>query len=162
MLRRLRIAASVFFAIACVALMGMWVRSYSSWDQIRGRISAYYGFAVYTRPGRLALVERGQAWQEWSWELSSGLNRDRMDNDSLSAVIMPLNGLGFAATPFTKDFHSLQFPFWFLVLTSGSLAMVFRAGWPMRFTLRSLFIATTFLAVVLGMIAWVDHSWIGK
>ena len=27
--------------------------------------------------------------------------------------------------------------------------------------LRSLFIATTFLAVVLGMIAWLDRAWIG-
>jgi hypothetical protein len=35
-------------------------------------------------------------------------------------------------------------------------------GWPWRFTLRSLFIATTFLAVVLGMIVWLDPAWIGK
>jgi hypothetical protein len=27
---------------------------------------------------------------------------------------------------------------------------------------RSLFIATTFLGVVLGMIAWLDRAWIGK
>jgi hypothetical protein len=31
-----------------------------------------------------------------------------------------------------------------------------------RFTLRTLFIATTFLAVVLGMVAWLDRAWIGK
>jgi hypothetical protein len=36
------------------------------------------------------------------------------------------------------------------------------APWPWRFNLRSLFIATTFLAVVLGMIAWLDRAWIGK
>jgi hypothetical protein len=29
-------------------------------------------------------------------------------------------------------------------------------------TLRGLFIWTTLLAVVLGMVAWLDHSWIGK
>jgi hypothetical protein len=34
--------------------------------------------------------------------------------------------------------------------------------WPFRFTLRSLCIATTLLAVVLGMIAWLDRAWIGK
>lgn len=49
-----------------------------------------------------------------------------------------------------------------LVLTSGTLAMIFRMRWPCRFTLRSLFIVTTFLANVLGMIAWLDHSWVGK
>jgi hypothetical protein len=34
--------------------------------------------------------------------------------------------------------------------------------WPPHFTLRSLFIATTFLAMVLGMIAWLDRAWIVK
>jgi hypothetical protein len=52
--------------------------------------------------------------------------------------------------------------YWFLVLMSGSLAMLFRMGWPWRFTLRSLFIATTFLAAVPGMIAWLDRAWIGR
>jgi hypothetical protein len=53
-------------------------------------------------------------------------------------------------------------PYWFLVLASGSLSMLFRMRWPWQFNLRSLFVATTFLAVVLGMIAWLDHSWIGR
>jgi hypothetical protein len=57
----------------------------------------------------------------------------------------------------------LTLPYWFLVLVSGSLAMVFRMPWPpWRFDLRSLFILTTFLAVVLGMSAWLDRAWIGK
>ena len=33
---------------------------------------------------------------------------------------------------------------------------------PWRFSVRDLLIATTFLAVVLGMIAWLDRAWIGK
>ena len=53
-------------------------------------------------------------------------------------------------------------PYWFLVLTTGSLAMAFQLRWPIRFNLCSLFIATTLLAVVLGMIAWLDRAWIGK
>jgi hypothetical protein len=49
-----------------------------------------------------------------------------------------------------------------LVLAGSSLAMVLRFRWPLRFSLRTIFIATTFLAVVLGMIAWLDRAWIGK
>ena len=44
----------------------------------------------------------------------------------------------------------------------ASLAMAFQLRWPSRFNLRSLFVVTTFLAVVLGMIAWLDRAWIGK
>jgi hypothetical protein len=32
----------------------------------------------------------------------------------------------------------------------------------LRFSLRSLLIVTTFLAVVLGMIVWLDRAWIAK
>jgi hypothetical protein len=56
----------------------------------------------------------------------------------------------------------VNLPYWFLALTSGSSAAILRLRWPLRFTLRSLFILTTFLAVVLGMIAWLDRAWIGK
>ena len=33
---------------------------------------------------------------------------------------------------------------------------------PWRFSLRTMLIATTLVAVVLGMIAWLDRAWIGK
>ena len=49
-------------------------------------------------------------------------------------------------------------PYWLLVLATGSLAMLFRLRWPWRFNLRSLFIVTTLLAVVLGLM----RGWIGK
>jgi hypothetical protein len=68
---------------------------------------------------------------------------------------------GFAGHLSDAD-SSVVVPYWFLVLATGSLAMMFRIRWPWRFTLRSMFLATTFLAVVLGMVAWLDRSWIRK
>jgi hypothetical protein len=56
----------------------------------------------------------------------------------------------------------VNLPYWFLALTSGSSAAILRLCWPWRFTLRSLFIVTTFLAVALEMIAWLDRAWIRK
>jgi hypothetical protein len=58
--------------------------------------------------------------------------------------------------------YALTLPYYYLALVSGSLAMLFRLPFPPRFTTRSMFIATAFLAVVLGMIAWLDRAWIGK
>ena len=49
-----------------------------------------------------------------------------------------------------------------LVLTSSGAAFLFQLRLPLQFGLRTLFMATTFLAVVLGMIAWLDRAWIGK
>jgi hypothetical protein len=83
--------------------------------------------------------------------------------------VTPLNFVtrwGFAIVPWHVSLSSrgylLIVPYWFLLLVSGSLAVILRTKRPWRFTLRSLFVLTTFLAVVLGMIAWLDHSWIGK
>jgi hypothetical protein len=61
-----------------------------------------------------------------------------------------------------SDTFGFVMPFWFLVLTSGALAMLFRLQRPWRFNLHHLFTAMTFLAVVLGTMAWLDRAWIGK
>jgi hypothetical protein len=73
-----------------------------------------------------------------------------------------LTALGFEYHDHDTRFLMLILPFWFLVIVSGSLAMFCQLRWPPRFTLRSLFVAMTFLAVVLGMIVWLDRAWIGK
>jgi hypothetical protein len=161
MARRLLNIASIVCLVLCLALMGMWLRSYYRWDQIRGVCSTYFGFALFTRPGRLVLVESDLAWQGWSWDVASGRTKHRIESGA-SAVVTPPKGLGFAASLFTNGFRYLQIPFWFLVLISGTLAMTIQLRWPWRFTLRSLFVLTTFLAILLGMIAWLDRAWIGK
>ena len=56
----------------------------------------------------------------------------------------------------------MVFPYWFAVLVSGLLASAFRKRWPWRISLREIFVLTTFVAVVLGMVAWLDRAWIGK
>jgi hypothetical protein len=73
-----------------------------------------------------------------------------------------LNRWGFTEGTTSMGFRLLIVPFWFVTLLGGALAMVFQLRWPpWRFTLRSLFVLTTFLAVMLGMIAWLDRAWIG-
>jgi hypothetical protein len=74
---------------------------------------------------------------------------------------LALSDFGFDAFVLGSG-RCLILPYWFLTLVAGSLAMLCRLRWPLRFTLRSLFIATTFLAVVLGTIAWLVRAWIGK
>jgi hypothetical protein len=49
-----------------------------------------------------------------------------------------------------------------VIIAVAGLLMAFQLRWPWRFSVRSLFIVTTLLAVVLGMIAWLDRAWIGK
>jgi hypothetical protein len=88
-------------------------------------------FFVYSSQGRLRL---GQRYNDSEFGL---LGR----NDKAEY-------LGFSAGKYwLLNFQYVIVPYWFLTVTTGVLAMIFRLRWPLRFTLRGLFIATTFLAV---------------
>jgi hypothetical protein len=168
MLRRLLNIGSIVCLVSCVALMGMWVRSYDRQNELRGRFSDARVFAIDALPGRLHLEEFSLALDEyslvkpsdfWPWGVSSAPINPRAEGPFERQGIV--EKLGFDGSYDSSD-CLLILPYWFLVLATGSLAMIFQLRWPWRFTLRNLFVATTFLAVVLGMIAWLDRAWIGK
>jgi hypothetical protein len=153
MLRRLLKVASIVCLVLCVALMGMWARSYRPQDVLHIRLCDAGSdgekpivFFVYSSQGRLRL---GQRSNDSEFGL---LGR----NDKTEC-------LGFSTGRYwLLDFRYLIVPYWFLVLGSGLLAMIFKLRWPLRFKLRGMFALTTLFAVVLGMIAWLDRAWIGK
>jgi hypothetical protein len=143
---RLLNTASVVCLVLCVALMGMWVRSYRA-----------YGPSTVLSIGKavlVAAVHRGHAECVWQWKFRYGPTDEYAQHTIL-------NSIGFEVRRNAGSIVA-AIPFWFLVVASGSLAMAFQLRWPPRFTLRALFFATTFLAVVLGMSAWLDRAWIGK
>jgi hypothetical protein len=154
--RRLLNIASVVCLVACVALMGMWVRSY---DQRPGLLATTQRFNIGSLQGRLMLIPSEN--NEWWWMAVGNPSVYPGDPAYLSLPKGTSNPAGFRLY-LSGSASALIVPYWFLVLTSGSLAMIFQLRWPPRFTLRSLFLATTLLAVVLGMIAWLDQAWIGK
>jgi hypothetical protein len=161
MLRRLLNIASIVCLVLCVALMGMWVRSYYWLDDFNftprgctiGVGSASGRIAIGAMPAKInpekKLVEFTHSpFADW---------RSDMNRIDRQFSIIAQNG-------FVRDSNVFAFviPYWFAVLIAGALSF---APWPRvtyRFTLRTLFIAMTLLAVVLGMIAWLDRAWLGK
>ena len=156
MLRRPLNVASIVRLVACVALMGMWVRSYWVSDTVLVAspskvflLGSGLGYVGCDRMNGLplAIVSR-------SWKTVSYLPDERKESYLPSFV-----KFNFAITPEGAD---IRVPYWCPVLLTGSVAAIPWIKRRCRFTLRSLFIAMTFLAVVLGMIAWLDRAWIGK
>ena len=165
MLRRLLNIASIVCLVVCVALMAMWVRSYQLSYGQQANVAAYHD--VGTARGRLITCSvpftvAGTMPNAAGGELFVIYAGTRPDERFGLEGSVKNHGFGFWRSPPPAQISILMLPFWFLVLTSGLLAMIFRLRWPLRFNLRSLFIATTLLAVVLGMIAWLDRAWIGK
>jgi hypothetical protein len=144
--RKLRIAFSATCLIACVLLIALWVRSYWIGDNIRlpaseARVNVYsvrgtFSTSVYRVP---ISPPRG-----WEWESTP------------IGSMLPVFGLRRS-----WSYHSdgplryLVFPHRFLVLMFAMLAAVpWLPWWSKRFSLRTLLIATTLIAVVLGLIVW--------
>jgi hypothetical protein len=161
MLRRLLNIASIVCLVLCVALMGMWVRSYRWMDDYNftpGRST----WGVGSASGRIAIgvIPAKNNPAQKLFEFTHSPFADwRSDVNRIDRQFSTVAENGFARD---NNVFAFAMPYWFAVLIVGALSF---APWPRvkyRFSLRSLFIATTFLAVVLGMIAWLDRAWIGK
>jgi hypothetical protein len=145
MLRRLRIVASMFFAIVTVAIAMLWVRSYWSLDQI---VHANGVGEVYSASSDQGLVELFNFY-EWPnppsasyWSLQSRLPE-----------------LQIAGPRFVWDVSSLHHacviaPHWFLLLFTMVAAGLCWPFLPFRFSLRSMLIATTLVGVAMGLVAY--------
>ena len=155
MLRRLLNVASIICLVMCVALIGLWVRSYYRSDLLfrldknnhvigigseKGMVYLWPGHTVPPIPSTSGLQ---------GWQFSSGNIANRPGSFQWGSFQWTVSA----------EITRINVPYWFITPLVAAAACL---PWIKRFSLRSLFIATTFLAVVLGMIAWLDHSWIGK
>jgi hypothetical protein len=158
MLRRLLNIASIVCLVLCVAFMGMWVRSQHWHDSLSAWFTNRCGFEISSVPGRViahALLLH-QPMIGLQGTMSSSPDAELWAKPfHQTGPSTPLNFVtrwGFAVEPTSgppgNDGYTITVPYWFLVMTSGLLAMLFQLRWPPQFTLRSLFIVTTFLAVV--------------
>ena len=152
MLRRLLNIASILCLVLCVALMGMWVRSYWWLDTvICYRWGNWYQLDSAWGTLRATIMTNTDVGDGWFHAIKQ-----------LDANRFAFFGFGWDGS-FRGPVFTAYLSHWLLALPLATLAAV---PWirPLRwrFTLRSLFTATTLLAVVLGMIAWLDHAWIGK
>lgn len=145
--RKLQIAFSAMCVVACVLLIVLWVRSYSKWDRawLGGfgyhRVQSVRGFIEFDSSECTIAARPGQ------WGLDSGLADDRFDD---------IRAFSLSATAF--DNNHATFPHWLPILLALAFAI---ATWPARnwrFSLRTLLIATTLVAMVLGIVVYVGRQ----
>ena len=141
--RKLRIAWSVAWGSVAVLLIVLWVRSYTWAD----RVALTKSFEVVSLSGELvADASNGRLFggtPRRRWETA----RNRGHGIDPSAY--PYLGFGFLRA---GNDLGILIPCWFVVLLAGAAAL---APWlPWRFGIRTLLIAMTLLAVVLGLAVW--------
>ena len=140
--RKLRIAWSVCWGLLAVLLIALWVRSHSKWDRL------FYHFPSGGTAG----------FSSWDGNFivgigyPSGVSYSRgfeFDSQLTSQWQLDPSDRGFLYIRDSSEF-AVGMPAWFPIILSAAIAAI---PWTKRrFSLRTLLIATTLIAVVLGLI----------
>jgi hypothetical protein len=154
-LRKLRIAWSAACGIACVLLIALWARSYTWGDTLTVPISQSWLLSFSSGQGVLLVHLQHdpraiQTSRGWSLRHISMVKMDRLkaqfkQRGGPASVIDAVNRWGLSV-------RTIRTPHWFPVLLSAALCAVPWMRW--RFRLRTLLIATTLVAVTLGLICY--------
>jgi hypothetical protein len=177
--RKLRIAWSVLCGTLCVLLIVLWVRSYKTADRLHGRFWGRQSFVLASKEGGVAAIvfrsHGAPGW--WRWETISYPVEDELSFPA-GPTCQYVNTLGFGwlrrplymvmrSTQTLPDGSTVTFfgaatatlngagpivPHWFLMLlTAGcGVAQYIKKN----FSLRSLLIAMSLVAVALGALVY--------
>jgi hypothetical protein len=149
--RKLRIAWSVMCGIACVLLIALWVRSYRCAEMFGHNQDGTFRVTAFSARGRIVFWVGETRGTESSIWYSFPLERVH-DIDKIAG------GWGFqtfvqnSSSPSRLNRVGVIIPYWFAVTVPAVLATV---SWlQFRFSLRTLLIAATLVAVVLGLVCY--------
>jgi hypothetical protein len=145
--RKLRIAWSVVCAVACLLLVVLWARSYADSTSKEILVTPTCRFYLHSVQGTLAL-------ERWYREF---IGREVMPIYQKSDLLRLTTNAGVyvqRSSP-TGTIESVSISYWLLILADIIIAAVPWIRW--RFTLRTLLIATTLVAAVLGLTVYASR-----
>jgi hypothetical protein len=148
--RKLRIAWSVVWGIICLLLFLFWERSLWSVDQIVGQISSHGFIGIIIEPGACG-IEISSETNVTPWTVIS------MPADRYFQILKDFDDRHSRIWGYFHFKHeTFVLPFWFLILASMIVGTVPWLRW--RYSLRTLLIATTLLAMLLGLAVWATRA----
>src|SRR4051812_43927083 len=146
--RKLRIAWLLFWSVACILLVVLWTRSYRWQEQfvrIRSSNNRFvmlgqsYG-AVFFRTGDPQITD----WRRYTVLDKWYLSRIEADPYRVQKLWIKLD--------IRNGHRGIHLPHWIVLLACCAISSAPWLG--CRFSLRTLLIATTLVAVVLGLAVW--------
>ena len=144
--RKLRIAWSVAWGVVAVLLCVLWVRSY--WHGEGLLMPLNNGTRLASFRGRIG-IEPDERAIHWAWRiepltfLDPNFDWDNWERNTPHWIV-------------GKNYRVLM-PHWFPLIVAGTLSAAPWLRLPRRFSLRTLLIATTLVAVALGLIVWASR-----
>jgi hypothetical protein len=155
MFRKLRIAFSAACLVACGATIVFSLRSYRYWDSVSGTVGVRSLYIDSFR-GRVIVERIGSTWPgdpPKPWKISCR-NFDNISQSTINIFEMDRINSSFYGFRVLQSTLSdvTTIPYWALTLASAAFAAIpWTTSFQRRFSLRALLLATTFVAVILGM-----------
>jgi hypothetical protein len=140
--RKLRIAWSVAWGVLCLLLIVLWVRSFTWADQYGVRISSIYHLMANSQLGGVSFYFDNSPSVINTTRLVDSLYPEGLKPQMLGRVYFIHRQIGGGA------------PYWLLALASAITATIPWKPWNWRFSLRTLLIGMTVVALILGMVVW--------
>lgn len=143
MLYHLRVTVTVFCTLACALLLALWVRSFNKSDLLKGHLPGVPQLVVVSDSGKMLVAVHGQEMgnpQALPWRIFHSAPTDSLPKG---------NALGFLITR-PRSGPKILVPQLFMVFLAGILSAAPWIRWSWRFRLRTLLVATTLVAVLLG------------
>jgi hypothetical protein len=150
MLKFLRIAFSLTCSLACLALITLWVQSQQSVSGLAVRTSGTRSIDMWSLPGSFSIgigtVPANSMARRW-------------DRTTLPTEFWLQVGRQYELAPYSPIWGEfryndgyVRFPHWFAVLLAAALGVAPWLKWRRQFSLRTLLVATTIIAAILGAI----------
>jgi hypothetical protein len=174
--RKLRIAWSAAWGVVAVLLCVVWVGSYWRHDilrfpipgvpplgspKLKSRLIRQYDIRSHNGVVYWSASGIGKGWQWKSYKITEGQVGFM---DGTGKPLKSYAGFRFkiysAATNTRPSRFVVSVPYYFLALAVSALAAapwIHWIRWPRRFSLRTLLIATTLVAVALGLVVWASR-----
>jgi hypothetical protein len=160
MFRRLLNIASIACVVLCVALTGLWVRSYQAYDWLNAPLSRTQLLTITSWRGWLMFSKESFSEPSWNWDSWTPSEYAPYDEPQTWTIQSPF--FKFHSTIDTQGNWLAAVPYPLLGVLTVAAAIGFGRKWPWRFSLRTAFIVATLLAVAMGAFVWLDRAYIGK
>jgi hypothetical protein len=147
--RKLRIAFSTVCGILCLLLLALWVRSYWVCDNVYRVSPNMVATTIGASSGTVYLVRldnlmaTGNTYEAHGWEYASDKPTEVSPKWQFTMGHLANSAVGVV---------NVHLPFWLIALSWAVLAMLPWLRW--RFSLRTLLIAMTLIAVGLGVVIY--------
>jgi hypothetical protein len=151
-IRRVRIAMSMFFGVLTLGLCVLWVRSYSTWRSTHGPVGKHVLNFQWAK-GEIGIGYWDWKYKHFPWSFHSNIVDERIWPSATGGP--PLSKLGIRwYKQLAPAMTLVVIPFWLPILIAVAIAATPWIRHFYHFSLRTMLIATTLVAVALGLIAW--------